>query len=228
MDETKALADELGVEKGNQDSLTALERNLKPIERFAVKFVEQVHPCQACLFLKWTMRPGLSMARHPKSIDILSGVRALGQSYSNNLYLVITISSYGMSVIVQVRFEGGLYDVDANAAIAQQQVDTQEWNMQEIERQKRLQVDVAHFSALKIPKGLSLSLCYIVKSPICSSTRLGQLIQKSASHTYLLYSAHVCYPSLPLDSDVPSKDCSFGIVRKSMTTSLLQTNALNL
>lgn len=41
-DETGALADELGLEKGNKDSLAALERALKPIERFAVKWVEQV------------------------------------------------------------------------------------------------------------------------------------------------------------------------------------------
>ena len=34
----------------------------------------------------------------------------------------------------------GLLDIEANAAVAQQQVDTQEWNMQEIERQKRIQV----------------------------------------------------------------------------------------
>ena len=41
-DETRALADELGVETGNQDSLIALEKALKPIERFAVRWVEQV------------------------------------------------------------------------------------------------------------------------------------------------------------------------------------------
>lgn len=41
---------------------------------------------------------------------------------------------------MQVRLEEGLHDVEVNAAMAQQQVDTQEWNMNEIERQKRLQV----------------------------------------------------------------------------------------
>ena len=41
---------------------------------------------------------------------------------------------------VQIKAAEGLLDVDSNAAAAQQQIDTQEWNMQEIERQKRIQV----------------------------------------------------------------------------------------